>query len=108
LKHEPDAVALLQKVINEKKEHESFKCEAVGLVISTSTPYLAASPDRVCSCLCHDKYVLEVKCPPTLHGKNIEEHARRTKGFCLLINNDTNKLYLDPKHEYYYQVNIYL
>jgi len=78
----------------------------VGLIISTATPYLAASPDRISSCTCHGKFVLEIKCPFTLRDKSIREHASspNSKGFCLLLDKVTDNLILNPNHEYYYQV----
>ena len=86
------------------KEHNTFKCESVGLIISTTHLYLAASPDRIFTCTCHGRGVVEVKCPFVVKGLNIKEHARQTKGFCLLYNETTTKLFLDLKHEYYSQV----
>ena len=109
LQNEPKAVAFLEQVLNHRKEHDSFVCESVGLVVSKDSPFLAASPDRICKCLCHEaKCVLEVKCPPTVNGKNIQEHASKTKGFCLVLNEETKELYLDPNHEYYFQVKTWM
>ena len=43
-------------------DHSNVKCKQTGLIIDETTPYLAASPDGIISCDCHEDHVLEVKC----------------------------------------------
>ena len=42
--------------------HDSVKCTQTGLIVDTSQPFIAASPDGIISCECHENAVLEVKC----------------------------------------------
>jgi hypothetical protein len=86
------------------KAHTNFQYEPVGLILSKSNPYLAASPDRIFTCSRHVCCVVEVKCPFLLKGQKINEYAKKSKGFCLLFDESTNELRLDPNFEYYSQV----
>ena len=43
--------------------HTDVKVEKCGLFVSKSAPYIGASPDRLVTCLCCGRRVLEVKCP---------------------------------------------
>lgn len=103
-RNEPKAVSLLGSTIIATKTHNNFQCEPVGLIISKSNPYLAASPDRIFTFSCHVRGVVEVKCPFLLKGQKIKEYAKKNKGFCLLFDESTNELRLDTNHEYYSQV----
>ncbi|XP_052254844.1 uncharacterized protein LOC127860420 [Dreissena polymorpha] len=44
------------------KEHDNFVLRDSGLVIDTTFPVFAASPDGVRTCLCHGEGLVEVKC----------------------------------------------
>ena len=101
--NEPKAISLLESTITSRKAHDNFLCEPVGLIISKSHPYLAAFPDRIFTCICHGRGLVEVKCPYSVKGKNIRECAKNNKGFCLLSEESTNELRLDHNHEYYSQ-----
>ncbi|XP_052806312.1 uncharacterized protein LOC128235510 [Mya arenaria] len=46
--------------------HKDCKIKNCGLVVSTVHDCLGASPDRIFSCSCHGKRLVEVKCPYTL------------------------------------------
>ena len=42
--------------------HDSVKCTQTSLIVDTSQPFIAALPDGIISCECHENAVLEVKC----------------------------------------------
>ena len=44
-------------------KHKNFKTALSGLVINQKYPYVAVSPDGICSCDCHGIRLLEIKCP---------------------------------------------
>ena len=83
--------------------HAEFEVRDNGLFISNEWPYIGASPDGIINCTCCGTGVLEVKCPYSHQGERISECAASDKNFCLKYSSD-NTLYLDQKHEYYYQV----
>ena len=75
-----------------KVNHTNFEYKDSGLVVSTSLPFVGASPDGVVQCDCCGQGVLEVKCP-----------------FCVRTDYPTAAPYLasgilSRKHAYYYQV----
>ena len=86
-KFEEMAVKALEKEM-------SVATEECGLFVSKEHPYLAASPDRVFG----DDTVVEVKCPWTCQSKPI------TPLTVPYLQNIEGKLSLDPRHQYYYQV----
>jgi len=50
-------------VKHQSTQHSQFKCETVGLLISKSKPFVAASSDGTVVCSCCGKGCLEIKCP---------------------------------------------
>ena len=58
-----------------KGNHKSFTCKEPGLVISSSYPYLAASPDGEISCKCHGDGLYEAKCPWKHRNKTMKEYV---------------------------------
>ena len=70
-----------------------------GLVIKKEFPFLAASPDGLYMCSCHDKALIEVKCPYSLRESENVEEAIESGTFYL----DKDCL-LKKSHSYYTQV----
>ncbi|KAK2139211.1 hypothetical protein LSH36_1940g00000 [Paralvinella palmiformis] len=77
-----------------------FKCETVGLLISTSKPFVAASSDGTVVCSCCGKGCLEIKFPYK-HKDNSIHTAHGDETFCL----DTN-LQLKKGHRYYTEIQL--
>ena len=46
-----------------QRKHDSFSCRDSGLMISSSHPFLAATPDGIVDCTCCGMGILEIKCP---------------------------------------------
>ena len=63
---------------------------------------IAASPDGIISCSCHEKGVLEIKCPFTHRHESIVEAVVSDSNYCL--KEHEGSLQLDRKHAYYYQM----
>ena len=99
-KHEKTARELYFK--RHKSMHEGLAITESGLVINPQWPFIAASPDGVLNCKCHEKSVLEIKCPYTHQNEGIEAAACNDSNFCLQEHEGT--LCLDRNHAYYYQV----
>ena len=97
--HEQKARNLYFKTCN--SQHESFSVKASRLVINREWPFIGASPDGIINCSCHGKGVLEIKCP-FFHRESTIQSAAMDKHFCL--EQSSEKLYLDKKHAYYYQI----
>lgn len=76
-----------------------------GLVISLDNPWLAASPDG----LVYDPTenpphgIVEFKNPYAVRNNTLHEAAIK-KGFCLNLDETTDKLSLNQHHDYFYQI----
>lgn len=106
IKNEPLAAKKFSSHVKENNLHSNFDCKCVGLIISITHPFLAASPDRICHCECHGKFVLEIKCPFRVSGLKIKEYSLKNKDFFLKVNHSTDNMYLEKDHEYYYQIQL--
>ena len=84
-----------------KLKHSELSVTDSGLVINPKWPHIGASPDGIISCSCHGIGVLEIKCPYCQRGTDIQR-ASDDRSFCL--KKVDGKLFLDPNHAYYYQV----
>ena len=73
--------------------HEGLAITESGLVIIPQWPFIDASPDGVVNCKCHEKGVLEIKCPYTHWNEGIEA---ADSNFCLQEHEGT--LRLDCNH----------
>ena len=100
--------AILWGKINEKiardkffslksSEHVNLCVRSTGLFIDIDEPYLAATPDGIVTCDCHEDYILEIKCPFSQKNKKISEIEK--KNFFL----DENGTLKDT-HNYYDQI----
>jgi hypothetical protein len=69
-----------------KGNHKCFTCKESGLVISSTYPYLAASPDGEVSCKCHEDGLYEVKCPWTHRNKTMKEYVAQRDSFLVIDN----------------------
>ena len=97
--HEQKARNFYFKICN--SQHESFSVKDSGLVINSEWPFIEESPDGIINCSCHGKGVLEIKCPFCNQESTIQSTAM-DKRFCLKQSGE--KLCLDEKHAYYYQI----
>ncbi|XP_047140341.1 uncharacterized protein LOC124815619 [Hydra vulgaris] len=80
-----------------KKNHNNFKLETTGIHIQASYPYLGASPDGIIQCTCHNKGLVEIKCPYKYReGLN---GWKEDKDFPVCENGD-----LKTSHKYYTQI----
>ena len=77
--------------------HENMCIQSTGLLIDKDEPYLAATPDGLVTCDCHEDFIVEIKCPFAHKSKTIAEIEKRN--FFL----DDNKV-LKDSHHYYEQV----
>nr|CAH0107480.1 unnamed protein product [Daphnia galeata] len=93
-KNKPIAAKLIEKHIQENNIHTNFSLKPVGFVIALSTSYIGALPDRLTQCDCCGRCVMEIKCPSTLEGKDIDERIKTDKSFFLQINPETEEMYL--------------
>ena len=64
-------------------------------------PYIAASPDALVSCTCHEPGLLEIKCPWTHRGSTITQYSTDKKSCLEMVNNEPR---LKRTHMYWYQV----
>ena len=46
-----------------KQEHVNLSVRETGFHVRVDYPFLAASPDGIVSCDCHDQKLPEIKCP---------------------------------------------
>lgn len=100
---ESQAVSQFQKSLVKRDLHPGFTVEECGLFISSSHPYIAASPNRLFSCPCHGPGVIECKAPYASRSVSVFEAAKQNN-FCLSIDSVSGELYLKRESEYFYQV----
>ncbi len=74
-----------------KRRHNKLESSQCGLVISTSFPYMGASPDGIVNCECCGNGVVEIKCLYSLLITLFLE-ACDEQSFCLERCGDTYKL----------------
>lgn len=84
------------KAIEKLEEKLDIKTTECGLIVSSTHPYIAGSPDR----LYNDDTVVEVKCPYTAHNKSI---TPMTVPY-LKDEGGQGDIILDAQHAYHYQV----
>ena len=94
---ETDAVEAYKAIVCTR--HESFQITENGFFIDIDNPFIGASPDRIVSCKCCGKGVLEVKCP-YCYRDNLPEGEQ--KNFCLT--KVAGEWKLQRNHSYYFQV----
>ena len=82
------------------KEHGNFLMRDSGLMIDTTFPMFAASPDGVGTCDCHGEGLLEVKCTYKHRDLFVSDIPDCDSQFCLA----KNTLTLKENHKYYSQV----
>ena len=63
--------------------------------------YITASPDRLASCKCHRKSLIEIKCPFSIRDKKISKSVSDCK--FLKVSPEGN-VFLSQSHRYYTQV----
>jgi hypothetical protein len=78
--------------------HVKFRTSKTGLVVSSTYPYLAASPDLCIECKCHGRGLCEIKCP----FKN--RHLSPSDKTCKYLVNESGTCMLSRKHAYYFQM----
>ena len=86
---------------NQSKCHSESKVDLTGLWISSSHPYIAASPDGFVSCSCCGDGLLEIKCPWTKRHMTADEYLASDQD---VLHVSDGKVTMNDKHKYYAQV----
>ena len=88
---------------HESLKHENLKVTKCGLFVKRDLPYLASTPDGMCSCKCCGKSTLEIKCPFVLGypTKRSVVCGVQDVAFLDVIN---GKIQLKRSHKYYTQI----
>lgn len=95
--------ALNDFMLEKSSHHINFQVKNCGLILSNDYPGLGASPDGLVSCDCHEDAVLEIKCPYTWKDESDLSILLNMKA-PFLICDEQNEITLNPKHQYFYQV----
>ena len=82
-------------------EHEEFKAEKSGIFFKKMCSYITALPDRLASCKCHRKALIEIKCSFSIRDKKIRESVNDCE--FLKVSPEGN-IFLFRSHRYYTQV----
>lgn len=98
--HEKPAREAYTKIM--QSLHEDFTVEDSGLVFNCEWPHLGATPDGIINCKCCGRGVLEIKCPYTHRHDGVATVAEE-KSSCLKKHEESDAVYLDNDHAYYYQ-----
>ena len=88
----------------QKEGHTEFSSTAAGLVVNPKYPYLGATPDGWVGCDCCGRGIVEIKCPYTYRSM----HPDAINDSTFYLQRFSDQLKLDPKHKYYYQVQMQL
>lgn len=105
-RNEVHARRKLEKLL---KDHQGLVISDSGLFISSTKPFLAASPDVKGSCKCCGKFVVELKCPYRLDSRSLLDEQLCIKDLCnkpnsfVKINSD-DSISMATTHQYYYQL----
>ena len=83
--------------------HKKLEIHACGLYIYDRLPIIAGTPDAVATCECHGTSPVEVKNPYKYRGLSIHKLAEQEDS-CLKIDIGSGRIFLDPCHPYYTQV----
>ena len=65
--------ALKSFYIQEATKRTDYKITCCGLFVDKNKPYIAASPDGMFSCKCHEDYVIQIKRPFKLRDRFLKE-----------------------------------
>ncbi|VDH98588.1 Hypothetical predicted protein [Mytilus galloprovincialis] len=95
---EPSITRFVQEL--EKRGKMGLNVQKRGLILHPEKCYLGASVDGVVQ-MDGETYVLELKNPPSTWKMNLLDAAKKLA--CLKID-ENNKVYLNPKHEYFTQI----
>lgn len=95
---EPSITRFVQEL--EKRGKMGLNVQKRGLILHSEKCYLGASVDGVVQ-MDGETYVLELKNPPSTWKMNLLDAAKKLA--CLKID-ENNKVYLNPKHEYFTQI----
>jgi len=96
--NEHHALATYKKSL--ELEHGEVTIEKSGLLIHEQYHFLGASPDGICQCSCHGKFLIEIKCPYRhKEHSSIDECINLDTSFCL-----NEKKVLKESHKYFSQV----
>lgn len=82
------------------KEHDQFVLRDSGLVVDTTFPVFAASPDGVRTCACHGESLIEVKCCSAHRNIFVSDIPEIDKDFFL----EPQTLKIKENHRYFTQV----
>ena len=88
---------------HESLKHDNLKVNKCGLFIKRDLPYLASSPDGMCSCKCCGKSTFEIKCPYVLAYPT---ERSVTSGFkdVSFLEECNGKIQLKHSHKYFTQI----
>ncbi|XP_041376830.1 uncharacterized protein LOC121389299 [Gigantopelta aegis] len=97
--HEAAALRVYTKKLNRK--HCDLEVTKCGLNVNPKYPHLGSSPDGLVSCSCHDKGLVEIKCPFKYRFKTPAEASMEKDFYCHFVN---GKITLKENHSYHYQI----
>lgn len=83
-------------------KHLCFTVKDCGLFVHPQHPYIAATPDGICTCKCNccSDMVLEIKCPFSIRDKSVHESWGETD----FLEQNGDEIVLKQSHKYYTQI----
>ena len=96
LSMEPNAKAKFEALM--KIQHKGYRQCDTGLHVMADHPFIAASPDLICSCDCHETAIAEIKCP-LIFDQDITPST-----YNHLQYTEKNEVRLSPKSPYFFQI----
>lgn len=91
--NEPEAIRQYEK-------EKNVKVTPCGLFVDLHLGFLAATPDG----LIEPNGIIEVKCPISISKLGIKSAVENKKSFYLKFDENSQQIYLNKTHDYYYQI----
>lgn len=88
------------EAVRQYEKEKNVKVLPCGLFVDLHIGFLAATPDG----LIEPNGIIEVKCPISIRTLGIKFAVKNKKSFYLKYNENTQQIYLNKNHEYYYQI----
>lgn len=92
---------LHEKIAIEQLENQiGKKIKSCGLHIDSEYNFLGSTPDG----LIDEDSIVEIKCPYSIAGKDIDEQIKERKLSCWIYDAKLDKFFINKTHAYYFQV----
>lgn len=101
-----EKTALDQAILILQSKHSNLKVQCCGVIVSSTSPYFASTPDGLCCCECCGEGIIEIKCPFNLKNGGKIENLKISDPYLTKL--DDGNWGLVENHKYYFQIQMEL